>query len=997
MTVTANPTTTAPTHHVSLSDGLTTLGFILRSGNRIDPRAITRRPRQQGQYSPFTQNDWGSGRGIKDAQADRSRYADGKRVITRHNGAVMLGGQETYTTGYRQAEAYMPGKVTWQSLLSGNRYIAYQVTASATGNRSAIYMWIRRRGTPTSTLTVELCDNDTNKPGTVRKTVTVTTSTITDTISQLYEFAFSSVYAVNASTVYWVKIYTSTADSSTNYWQVGTDAADTNNLTKASSDGSVWSACSYDLYFRMVDDTDQLGGLFFTYKRQMYFVTRPSGAATPKLYMNGDRGIANGTHSTTTLQNTNRTWTVNEWAGCVLYIFSGTNSEWQTPYRTIVSNTTNTLTFSPAFPKAPVSVDTVYVILGSNKWTEITGHGLTVLPTSVASSGEVCYFAQGDATKMRRMREYLNDTNWTREFAEENNYAKHLIDFRHSVKGLMIGKANDYDNEGHPSFAQASAEAWGRRLKFPYLINNCEVTTGWTAGASAAVATDNANFMTGSKSIKITVSGGPANPVAYFAPTVAIDVSGQRFLRFWFRSQNQCNAGDVKIFFSTSVTASSSAEDISLPALVANEWQQITLAYTDTANITTAVASLGIRVTAASGVYWIDGIEVVPAGSEVPLGNTGEKINRLERYGDPEVPWVFRTQSAGSIENGVFNPIPLKEYSTAENPHNGMGSCVHNVYLYFSFLHGLERFYRNNLDDVGPNRDEGLPEDRRGFITSMQGYIGRFFYNYDVLEGYSAIFESASGTDHHEVYRCDTPGKRIRNLFIQVVPGDTADRLWFTEGDDIAWLPLPGNTLKEDTDDTFRHTHEGYLETGWIYGAERDAVKAFHSVKLLTENTSSNRKIEWDYRTDENTAWTPSATAFTSAPVQEISVNVSAKRIKFRFRLQSNDNTETPQIREMFVSATTRPETRYTYTMMTSIDDAGIDLQGNQATGDRAATILSVLDTWMENNTNLTMRSVFSPYDNKTVLLEPVVTSPINFIADESLERLAATLILIEP
>src|SRR5574341_747186 len=336
--VVVSPTETNPTHHIKLSAGGTDIGLILRDGNgRVNPRAITRNPRQNGQYSPFTQSDWGSGRGIKDAGSDRSRFADSKRAITRHSGTVMIGGQETYTTGYRQAEAYLPGKVTWQSLLTANRYIAYKFTASASGNRGTVYLWVRRRGTPTSTLTLELCSDNSGDPGTVLKTVTATTTNITDTISQLYEFNFSSVQAVTSSTAYWIKIYTSSADSTTNYWEVGTDAADTNNLTKASSDGTNWNACAYDLYFRIVDDTDLLGALFFYYKSQLYFITRPSGAAAPKLYMNGYRGVATGTHSTTTLQDTTQTWTVNELAGAVVLITDGAISEYSVPYRTIVS------------------------------------------------------------------------------------------------------------------------------------------------------------------------------------------------------------------------------------------------------------------------------------------------------------------------------------------------------------------------------------------------------------------------------------------------------------------------------------------------------------------------------------------------------------------------------------------------------------------------------------------------------------------------------------
>jgi hypothetical protein len=995
-TVVCDPDQTNPTHHIKLSDGSgNVLGFILRSGTRTDPRAINRRPRQNGQYSPFTQSDWGSGRGIKDAQADRSRYADGKRVITRHNGTVMLSGQETYTTGYRQAEAYLPGSLTWQSLLTTNRYIAYQITASATGNRLAVYLWIKRVGTPTSTLTVELCQNNAGDPGTVLKTVTKTTSDITDTVSQLVEFEFASVQAVTSSTLYWIKVYTSTADSSASHWEVGTDAANTQNLTQASSDNSAWDDTAYDLYFRLVDDTSQLGGLFFSFKGQVYFVTRPSGSNAPKLYINGDRGIATGAQSTTTIKDTTKSWTVNEWAGCVVMVTQGTNSEWQVSFKTITSNTSDTLTFS-AFPKASVAGDTQYVILGSNKWTEIASHGLTVLPTSVVATNDIVYFAQGDLTKMRRMREYINNAAYTREFAEENNYAKYLIDFKHPTKGLMIGKVNEFDNSGKPSFAQASLESWGRRLKFPQLLNDCEATTGWTGGAGTTVTADNTDFMTKNKSIKLAVASGPANPTAYYAPATALDLRGQKALRFWFKSSTNRAAGDVKIFPSASATAASTIGDLNLPALTGNEWQQITLPFVDNAASIGVVASIGIRVN-ATGNYWIDGIETVPNGSEVSLGATGMKVTGVNRYGDPEVPWVFSSQGAGSVEGGVYNPIPLRELSTAENTYNGAGNVVHNVYLYFSFMHGLERFYRNNLDDVGPNRDEGIPSGRRGNITAMAGYIGRFFYNYDALSDKSAIFESTSGTDHHEIYRCDTAAKRIRNLFIQVVPGTTADRLWFTEGNDVAWLPLPGNTLKENTDTTWKNTHEGVLETGWITGNEPDAVKLFSSVKLFTENTTTNRKIEWDYMKDTDTAWTPVSTSFTTPPVQEVTLNISAKKLKLRFRLQSNTNSETPMIRAMVVEATTRPEIRYTYSMRTVLGDAPINLRGDSETTITASAILTQLDSWVANNTILTMNSNFTPYNGRSVFLEPVVTNPLTRINDEKRERLEATIVLTEP
>lgn len=171
----------------------------------------------------------------------------------------------------------------------------------------------------------------------------------------------------------------------------------------------------------------------------------------------------------------------------------------------------------------------------------------------------------------------------------------------------------------------------------------------------------------------------------------------------------------------------------------------------------------------------------------------------------------------------------------------------------------------------------------------------------------------------------------------------------------------------------------------------------YHNVKMFTENLTSNRKIEWDYKKNEETTWTPVSTAFTQSPVQEITLEVAAKRIKFRFRLQTNDNTITPVMRTIFVSATTRPETRWTYSFKTLFEDFPQDLQGNQDTSTLADDIITQLDTWMEANTILTMYSLFTPYNGKQVMLEPVVVQPLSLLADESNEKLLGDVVLIEP
>lgn len=994
MSVDVSPTNKNSSHHISLeSSAGTKIGLILSS-----PNAIQRNPRVGSTYTPFTQKDWSGGRGLKFATDDRSRYADGKRLNSRRAGTLAIGARETFITGHRQQEQFMPAAalgVTWQPLTGSSRFIASQVTISDTGNRARINIWVRRRGTP-GTLQAQLRTSSAGEPATVEKTVTATTTDIDDFISVLFEFTFTSVQAVTAAALHWVEISGAGTDDDDNHWEVGTDATRSGATTKASADGttSSWAVTTYDLYYRLVDDTDISGAFPFEYKKQLYFLTRPTGGAAPKLYMNGYRGVATGaTQSRTALQDTTQNWDTDELAGRIIYIVDGPNSEQRQPYRRIASNTANTIQWATPMSSANVAAQTCYVILGTDTLTEITGHGLTYIPSDIATTGDILYFAQGDSVKMRRMQERNLAGVWTRAFAEENNYAKLILAYRDPSAGMMLIKANDYDNSNRPSVATARAEPWGPRLKFPLLIDACESTSGWTFDAAVTGVQDTSVYQAGSAAIKMTVAAGAGDVIGYRAIT-GTTLRSNKKIRLWVLCSENLAAGVLKFRLSASATCATAITngDLSLPALNSNEWTLVELPYKE-AGLETVV-TIGILKTTHSGIVRIDGIEALPAGSEIPLGSEYERINGLVLYGDPKVPWVLRTGSIGWIANGTYNPVPLEEFSQVENIHNGMGHLVHDVYLYVSFGQGLEEYYRANLDDVGPNRDEGMPEARQGFITSMVGYPDRLIANYDAgTDGYSSI-NSRKGSGWHEEYRCDTPGKRIRFVYLQKIEGPSADRLWFIEGEDIGYLPMPGNTVNELTDASFRFTHEAVIESGWIGD---DQQRLFSSLKIGIENATAARCVEWDYKLDEAASWTSQATPFTSGPVQELALNKTGKRLKIRLRLQTNDPTETPEIYSINISTTEQPTPRHSYTMQFVYYDNAVDLQGNKETYERAETLIAQLDAWAAEKTPLTMRSMSETYDNKTVFLEPLPLGTIAIAQQTQQEKGQGTLTATEP
>lgn len=104
-----------------------------------------------------------------------------------------------------------------------------------------------------------------------------------------------------------------------------------------------------------------------------------------------DSGIATGTQSTTTLQDTSKTWVVNAWAGCRLKMVSGAGQSIEVP---ITSNTSNTLTFGAT--TAPIANSTSYSIIRG------TVRGLGINPmwnfgVSNGKGGKCIYIPRGGA------------------------------------------------------------------------------------------------------------------------------------------------------------------------------------------------------------------------------------------------------------------------------------------------------------------------------------------------------------------------------------------------------------------------------------------------------------------------------------------------------------------------------------------------------------------------------------------------------------------------
>jgi hypothetical protein len=385
-------------------------------------------------------------------------------------------------------------------------------------------------------------------------------------------------------------------------------------------------------------------------------------------------------------------------------------------------------------------------------------------------------------------------------------------------------------------------------------------------------------------------------------------------------------------------------------------------------------------------------------GAAVDTGDDS-RITNLATFGRPDNLWVLKEGEFGIVESNKYKKMSPNEYRSMLSEQNGQAWLSHDVYLYFTFLDGMERFYQQHLDDKGPNRDEGMTGDRKGTIKHFVGYAGRFYAAYDALDtGYSCVFCYTPGTDgFHEIYRAPM-GERIRRLGIQVMPGDTVDRMWVSQEERIVWLPVALNPRKQSG---YTYFSGSEVVSSWIDAERIDVVKIFKQIKAQTEKLNTTHQyVTFEYQTDSEESdddWHDCATTIDTSPIDETSLaNIRGKRFRYRVTLYTNDSTKYARVRAISMDVKTIEPLRWSYAMTLKAQDEPKDTQGDDATYEisgvptaltRLETFTDILNAWAAAGTPLTMCTRFSNHNNKTVTIDPPLSNPIKNIPDDQFEK----------
>ena len=1009
----------------------------------------------QGPHLSLSQSDWSGGRGLEDFEDDQSRFFDNYRLNTWMHGRVILGPQETYGYGYRDQDNVMPGSVSWTGLYGANRYLANKFTASSY-EADKCYIHVRKVGTPNGGLTLELCADSGGDPGTILKTSSSSAyhaevdkvadfDAEVDTESDLNDHADAAhdgavgllitndnttaaygtmnMAAVNQTTAiasYWINMNDASFDDAGQLWNVVAQDGSSNNsfLIIMARSGGNWLLQSF--CYNDVPTFVQVGANYTLSSGWNKIDVHWSAATAPtandgwmQVSVNGvlvqsATGMDNDTHdidvihfgSTVVPAGPSGSYYMDTLAIGALGAWDITDTV--SVFRAFDWADTQTLTANPFHIK-------VYAESGSddatNHWevgtSTITGNTQkSTAGSSWASATNIdLYFRIVDA-----------DDSWIAHFYE--------------YKGQMYFVTAPDDATAPEIFINGDRGAADSNTGA--LTTLVDATKSWTtdewAGSVAVITAgpgyrDELNWRVIVSNTATALTVSPAWATTHTTSTEYVIVASDKFTA---QAGHGLTVPVTDVLISKDVIYYAQGDGVAMRrhyeynnsgTWTASDWDddgganfakflKVIEDPVNGAQVWKANDSLSSEPSVAKAPAQAWGTDLT-FETAIPVGNRNERMTGLEIYGDPGVLWPFKEASLWDVANDIPNEKPIREMKAVASFKNGRAHLVQGVYLYFSLLNSLQRYFRNNLDDVGPWAGAGLPADRQGVIYHMQGYPAFFLCALDGgASNYSSVLLSTGHGDWHEFYRAPEKGQRIRRLHMQVIPGSTIDRLWVSQGTDVLWLPMPSDTLDPYRDSNYKFTHEGHVISAWHYANMQDVTKFWNSLKVFAESLtayttakSSEQIIEAEYQTDGDTetdTWTAINGTFDTVPVEEVAFksanDLTGRRLRYRLRFLTTDNTKTPKMKAVIVEALGRVAPKWQYSFTFRAKDENLDREGDDDSYVTVETLITKVDEWSASAVPLTMRCLYSPFDNKTVFAEAAPMRPYLVTPDEQSE-----------
>ena len=266
------------------------------------------------------------------------------------------------------------------------------------------------------------------------------------------------------------------------------------------------------------------------------------------------------------------------------------------------------------------------------------------------------------------------------------------------------------------------------------------------------------------------------------------------------------------------------------------------------------------------------------------------------------VPIIYAMTTDGLFAHDSDNARwDATELELPVHPDNGKGSTRWRDSVYIPSGNGIYKYINGNnsavVTIVGPDRDDGLPSDKRGAIRTVAGSHNELLVGVDAQTGadpvsYDAVSRQWQSHFGSPVMANDTGKSAILGYnelgwevkWLATDTGTTFDnmhvstaynkyRLWWGANGVVYFMDLPKDIINPSEVDDFPYGLTGVHETPWFNAGQSEVDKLALNLKIECSGLSANEIVKVEYATDYTETYT---TAVESINSTTMATNIGA-------------------------------------------------------------------------------------------------------------------------
>ena len=310
---------------------------------------------------------------------------------------------------------------------------------------------------------------------------------------------------------------------------------------------------------------------------------------------------------------------------------------------------------------------------------------------------------------------------------------------------------------------------------------------------------------------------------------------------------------------------------------------------------------------------------------------------------------------------------------------NGRVAAVSTPYLYFNWLNTVQQLLGSQVQSIDPNKDAGLPDNRRGTPSAIVSHPAGIFVAIDAgASGFSSVL-FWDQRSWHEVFRAPVSGQRVRGLTWQG-NDDTNPILWIDYNGEMLYQLWPKDTISPRQDSALEYQHQSHHILSTFDGNKTTIEKAFKSLTAISENlqgddiTPDLQYIDVYYQADNNIgssswtqAWSITTGYFNTSPREKMEFSVSTlaaledvNTVRFLLSFNTANNTRPAILKAISLAGFGRTQIAKQWSIQTTLNNfvqQGVD----------AEDVVAWLDTVASSPKGVLVECEYQPLDGKTV------------------------------